>query len=89
MFIHVSTLMMTPVLFLNKFININEIAAVPEGLASCTTAHPAAAGEAARKKLTVFSIESKEAKSDVAYSSSRALTFRGYSHERMITDLSL
>lgn len=52
MSIHVRTLMMTPVLFLNVFININEIAAVPEGcLASCTVAHRAVPGRGSQKEV--------------------------------------
>lgn len=51
MSIHVSTLMMTRLLFLNVFININEIAAVPEGLASCTIAHTAAPWRGSQKEV--------------------------------------
>lgn len=51
MSIHVSTLMMTQVLFLNVSININEIAAVPEGLASWTIAHTAAPWRGSQKEV--------------------------------------
>lgn len=75
MSIHVPTLMMTPVLFLNVFININEIAAfLRTAYLPVQWLTEQYLGEAARRKLTVFSMESKEAKPDVAYSSSRALS---------------
>lgn len=52
MSIHVSTnLVSTQVLFLNVFININEIAAVPEGLASWTIAHTAAPWRGSQKEV--------------------------------------